>query len=434
MNVKHLIAARPKRGRLIVCAFLFVAALLRYWMSYDPAASVPRHPETFRIAYNLYERGQFANPFIAAETGPSAHLAPVFPGLLAGLMKIFGDKSAGLYAIQLAAVLILALQLFLYPFFSRTLGMGSLTGAIGASTWILAKPYPFFGWEAFYSSLALAGACVLYRRHLDLREPAGSTWVLGSVMGLLSLMIPPALPVLGTWLAWDIWRRRAVFFKRFFLPLVVLPAVIVFPWTIRNYYVFHRFILVRDDLGLELAVSNNDCAQFSMEQNFSGCFQQSHPNRSANEARKVIDLGEPDYNQLRLRGALDWIKAHPRRFAQLSIYRFVAWWMPTESGTLHYADYAGKGRQFERFVIYLMTLLSTAGLVILFRRDFKSAVVCASCLAVFPVIYYFVQYQDRYRYPVMWLTFLLGALPISTFARRVYLRSVMAPSGNSFSG
>jgi len=87
----------------------------------------------------------------------------------------------------------------------------------------------------------------------------------------------------------------------------------------------------------------------------------------------------------------------------------------------------------ERFVIYLMTSLSTVGLVILFRRDFKSAVVCVSCLAVFPVIYYFVQYQDRYRYPLMWLTFLLGALPISIFVRRVCLRPVVVPGGNSFS-
>ncbi len=433
MNLKELTAVSPRQCRLIVCAFLFTAALLRFWMSYDPAVSVPRHPETFRIAYNIYERGQFANPFIAAETGPSAHLAPVFPSLLAGLMMIFGDKSAGMYAIELASVLIIALQLSLYPFFSRMLGMGSLAGAIGASVWILAKPYPFYGWEAFYASLALAGACCLYRRHLDLQEPEGSTWVLGCVMGLLSLLVPTALPVLGTWLAWDIWRRRAVFFKRFFLPLVVLPTLIVIPWTIRNYSVFHRFVLVRDDLGLELAVSNNDCAQFAMERNFHGCFQVVHPNRSEEEARKLIALGEADYNQLRLREALDWIQTHPHRFARLSAYRFIAWWMPTESGTLRFADYAGRGRLLERFVIYAMTLLSIPGLAILYRRDFKSAAVCASCLAIFPVIYYFVQFQDRYRYPVLWLTFLLGALPISIFAQRVYSRLVVIPSGNSFS-
>jgi hypothetical protein len=411
--------ARYAKRRLIICAFLFVAVLLRYWISYDPDAFVPRHPETFRIAHNLYERGQFANPFISSETGPSAHLAPAFPNLLAGLMMIFGDKSFGLYAIQLVALLVLALQLSLYPLFSRALGMGSLTGVIGACAWILAKPALVYGWEAFYASLALAGACCFYRRQLDLQEPAGSTWALGSIMGLSTLLVPTALPVFGAWLAWDIWKRRAVFFKRFVLPLAVLPSLIVIPWTIRNYSVFHRFIPVRDDLGLELSVSNNYCAQFAMEMNFHGCFQYVHPNRSEKEARKVIDLGEADYNRLRFREALDWIKTHPRRFTWLSTCRFIAWWLPTDSGTLHYAEYPGRGRLLERYVTYSMTLLSIGGLIILYERDVKSAAVCASLLAIFPFIYYFIQYQDRYRYPVMWVTFLLGALPISIFARRL---------------
>jgi hypothetical protein len=420
VNLKKLIAASPKRFRLIVCAFLFIVALARYWVNYDPAISAPIGSETYRIANSLYEHGQFANPFRASQTGPSAHLAPVFPGLLAGLMMIFGNQSAGLYGIQLAAVLILSLQLSLYPLFSRLLGMGSLTGFIAAAAWILGKPELIYGWEAFYASLVLAAACCLYRRQLDLKGPNGSTWVLGCVMGLLTLMLPSVLPVLCLWLAWEVWQRRAVFFKRFLLPLIVLPALIVVPWTIRNYLVFHRFVLVRDDLGLELAVSNNDCAQFSTERNQAGCFQRNHPNANVQEGKKIVELGEPEYNQERLREALDWMKTHPRQFAWLTTCRFIAWWMPTDIGKGSFAEYAGRGRLLERSVIYLMTLLSIAGLVILGRRDFRSAAVCAPCLIIFPILYYFVQYSDRYRDPVMWLTFLLGALPFSDFLQRLF--------------
>jgi hypothetical protein len=413
-----LVPAYPKWRGLTAHALLFFAALLRYWPSYDHTAVVPRHPETYRIAYNLYEHGQFANPFLASDTGPSAHLSPLLPGLFAGLMMIFGVKSAGLWAIQLAGALVLAFQLSLYPLFSGALGMGRLTGATGAVVWILAKPQPFFGWEAFYASFGLALTCCLFRRHLDLQQPQWSSWMLGCLMGLLSLTAPPAIPVLAIWLAWDICNRGAVSFKRFVLPLLVLPALIVAPWTIRNGLVFHQFILVRDDLGLELAVSNNDCAQFSMQQNFNGCFQQFHPNRSGREAKRVIDLGEADYNQLRLRETLTWIKNHPRRFIQLSMYRFIAWWMPTESGTRRYVEYAGRDRLVERSLIYLVTLSSILGWMILYRRDLKSAFLCASCLAIFPIIYYFVQFQDRYRYPVMWLSFLLAALPITAYVDR----------------
>ena len=92
--------------------------------------------------------------------------------------------------------------------------------------------------------------------------------------------------------------------------------------------------------------------------------------------------------------------------------RLIAFWFPTESGSIHYA---GSGRRLERVVIYLMTLLSLEGLVILCRLDVKSAAVCISCLALFPLIYYIVQFIDRYRDPIMWMTFLLGAVPITRY-------------------
>jgi len=89
--------------------------------------------------------------------------------------------------------------------------------------------------------------------------------------------------------------------------------------------------------------------------------------------------------------------------------------MPTETPSVLSRD-----RRVERFVIYTMTLLSIPGLFVLYRRDSRSAVVCSICLAVFPLIYYLVQYDYRYRYPILWVTFLLGALPITALSRRVF--------------
>ena len=66
-----------------------------------------------------------------------------------------------------------------------------------------------------------------------------------------------------------------------------------------------------------------------------------------------------------------------------------------------------------------MTLLSGPGLVILYRRDVKSATLLISCLTVFPLVYYIVQFEYRYRYPIMWVTFLLGAVPITACVRRL---------------
>jgi hypothetical protein len=57
------------------------------------------------------------------------------------------------------------------------------------------------------------------------------------------------------------------------------------------------------------------------------------------------------------------------------------------------------------------------GLFIAFRLDAKTAAICSLWLGLFPIIYYVVQFDSRYRLPIMPLTFLLGALPISTVIR-----------------
>ncbi len=398
----------------LASVLLFVASVSRYWVSFNPGDSVPFDPEASRLAHGLYDEGTFANPFAALDTGPSAHLAPVFPAFMALLMKVFGDLSAGAYAIKLAAVLILSLQLALYPVFSKILGMGEINGIIGAWIWLIAKPSLVYDWEALYAALLIAVACCCYRLYVD-KQGRTMAWLLGCLMGFTILTLPTVAPLYAIWLAWEMWHRKGAFFRRSLVPLIVLPIVIITPWMVRNYLTLHRLML-RDDFGLELSVSNNDCARFGLRANMAtGCFDEFHPNHNVNEAREVLQLGEVEYNDLRLREALLWIGSHPVGFIKLSLTRLIAFWMPTETFTIHDAS----GRRLERVTIYLMTLLSVPGLVILYRRDVTSAAVLLSCLTVFPLIYYVVQFEDRYRYPVMWVTFLLGALPITTCARRL---------------
>jgi hypothetical protein len=433
-------AQRVRQFYVIACVMLFVAGLIRYRVNYDPHGLVPRNPESLALAYNLDATGQFANPFQALATGPSAHLAPLFPAFLALLMKVFGNAGAGLYAIQLAATVILSLQLALFPVFSRMLGMGALNGFLAASIWIVAKVENLYMWESFYAGLLLALACCCYRRYMTSQGQDASRlrWVLGCLMGVSILIIPTVAPIFAVWVLWEFWRARRRLWIESLFPLILLPALVIAPWMIRNYRVFHHVVFIRDDLGLELSVSNNDCAQFGISMNnISGCFFKNHPNISMDQAKLVSQLGEVEYNRLRLRDAMSWIIVHPTRFAKLTAMRFVVFWIPNESGkiflmnatrpaavtpnaTAEVAAGDNDRRLFERAVIYLMTLFSGAGLLILYRRDTKSMAVCMSCLTVFPLIYYVVQFEDRYRYPTLWVTFLLGALPITAVVRVVW--------------
>jgi len=425
---------------LVAGVLIFFAALLRYWMPYDPALSFHRNPEMFSLAYNLAQNGQFANPFARLLTGPSAHLAPAVPGFLALLVKVFGAGGSGMRAVEIASAISVSLLLALFPLMSALLGMGPLNGVLAAFFWIIAKVEINLGSEGFYAALLVAAACCCYRLLLDAEPPsvARLSLLLGRLIGVSLLVIPSIAPVFAVCIVWEMWRKRLDFFKGPALALVLLPALIVTPWLIRNYMVFHRIFFVRDDLGLELQVSNNDCAQFGQSaNNNSGCFYKFHPNVNPAEAQKVLELGETRYNDLKLIEAKDWIKAHPAQFARLTAMRFIVFWVPNDSGKIFFwmpppvvkTDFADPGlvqamgpalpgndtrRVREWLVIYLMTLLSVAGLVMLYKRDMKSTAILVSCLIFFPLIYYFVQFDGRYRYPILWITFLLGSLPIST--------------------
>jgi hypothetical protein len=414
------------------CIVLFLATLARYWVSYDPSASLDG-AEGWRLAHNLLNEHQFANPFEPLDTGPSALLAPAWPVFLALEMKTFGGGNAGdVYAIRWAAVLIIALTTALFPVFSRRLGMGEFNGIIGACIWILGKPV-MVPWDGFYGAILLAVTCYVYREYLE--ESAQSAgrraWILGCLMGFMMLTIPGVAPLLAAGLAWEIWRRKIAFFKKSLLPLILLPALIVSPWTVRNYLVFHSLVPIRDDFGLVLWEANNDCAQFSAVLNWTSvCPENHHPNKDLNEAKRVLELGEPKYFELRRQEALHWIWDHPVRFLKLAAMRFVFFWMPSESGTIH----VGHGRHLERVVIYLMTLLSGAGLLILYQKDARSAAICMSCLTLYPLVYYILQFEDRYRYPIMWITFLLGALPITTYMLRGFWNALYARERSAAQG
>ena len=228
----------------------------------------------------------------------------------------------------------------------------------------------------------------------------------------LILTSPTGVVILIAWLAWLAWRDRLAIFKGSHLIFILVLTLIVAPWLLRNYLVFDRFILVRDNFGLELAVSNSDGAMFGLQQNNdSGHLGKVHPFQSVKEAKKVLTYGEAMYNEKRLREALTLDQDSPASIFEV-VRRQVCLVLDPPAIASSYAV-LGPGRIVERIAVYPMTLLSVAGLWILCRRDKTSAMVCITCLALFPLVHYVVQSSFRYRFPILWVTFLLGAFRLA---------------------
>ena len=110
------------------------------------------------------------------------------------------------------------------------------------------------------------------------------------------LLIPSVAPIYPVWLAIGCRRR---------LPFASLATAVLLltlsPRILRNWLVLGWPVWGRDNLGLELYTSNNDCASAAFATMMkSGCHAKTHPNANSEGAAQVRDRGEIAYNHRKL--------------------------------------------------------------------------------------------------------------------------------------
>ncbi|MCE5307160.1 MAG: hypothetical protein LLG20_05925 [Acidobacteriales bacterium] len=176
----------------------------------------------------------------------------------------------------------------------------------------------------------------------------------------------------------------------------LMALAVPLPWVVRNQVVL-GVPVIKNALGVNLHVSNNDCASSSFILNLrSGCLGKHSPDANRAEADLVADMGEGRYDAYRLNTAKSWISAHPGIFCRLTAQRVLEFWFPNVAeGPFAYT-------------IATITLLSLAGFVLMARQDvlFLRFAVWTSLL--YPLVYYVVFSDSRYRIPILWIS-LLGA-------------------------
>ena len=70
--------------------------------------------------------------------------------------------------------------------------------------------------------------------------------------------------------------------------------------------------------------------------------------------------------------------------------------------------------------MWFMTLLSIPGLWLLWKKNAHAAGILALWLVLFPLIYYVVQFDPRYRFPILWVNFLLAGILMAELAKGVW--------------
>jgi hypothetical protein len=358
--------------------------------------------ETGAIAASLVRGSGFADPFLIP-TGPTAHAPPVYVLLLA---LLYGTLGFTLVAGIVHWLLVLGAYSVMYgmlPWVGEKVGVGRESGFIGGVAGALFLMWP--GEVEGFAGVVLALLMVAFLARWSAASQRNWHAVLLGLAAGVSLHLQPALlPVLLGCLAFELWWRRGHGSSRGVALVVLGMAVACVPWAVRNQVVFGEQFFVRDNLGLELYVGNHPGAHADIDVS-SRRRSFRHPRTDLAEAELVRALGEPEYNRRKARAALTWIRREPGSFARLTGTRAAYLWL----GPLH------DPRLTRTFAA--LTILALAGAFRVMPRlapPQRAALLIP--LATYPLIYYVVAYQARYRDPINWVLFLLaGAALWSVF-------------------
>ena len=358
--------------------------------------------EMGRIARALASGHGYADPF-EGHTGPTAWTPPLYPLILAAVFKLFGvyTPASAWVILAINSVFSAATAPTVYQIAGRT--FANRPDAVKIALWSgwLWALYPAamqyavkWVWDMSLTACLFAWVIVLALKLRD--EPALTRlWlVFGTLWGLIALSNSSLLAFLPFCMLWIVWptRRNPGTLRRLILASVCCCAV-VSPWIVRNYTAFHAFVPLRSNFGAELYES----AQLENE-GYPTMATLPH-NQASPDFQRYKRLGELAYSREQGDRAKAIIQQHPGIFASHILRRIYFFWAsvphPTEHGWKGVV--AETAREFSHAFLSLAGLL---GLALALRDRVPAAWLFFWAFAIYPLLYYVVTVQARFRHPL----------------------------------
>lgn len=382
---------------IVVVAFVFRLLVITVGHTYR---ITPRRDhfqfgwETGRIARSIAQGHGFSSP-TDLDSGPSAWTAPLYPYILAGILKIWGVYTPA------SAWVILAFNSFWAALTCWTLYLiaarifADWVARVTAWTWAV-FPYLLYWavrvvWETSLTTFLLTLVLWLTLRLHDDRTHRRIWAYLGLLWGVIVLTNTALVILLPFFLAWAIARaphRRAAFTGSVACVLLVIFCAV--PWTVRNYRVFGRFLFIRDNLPLELYEANNDHSGGLWTRN-------EHPGNDPIAMKRMQELGEIGFMDEKNAEFHAFVHEHPGDFVRFTIERIWYFWAAPPQATI----VAGYDLWVARHVQFaLAAAFAFAGLVLAFLRKNPYRWLLAPFLLIYPLPFYVVNPLPRYKHPI----------------------------------
>ena len=370
------------------------------------------------LAGHGFSFGQFWWPYTSANT-PTAQWSFLYVLYLAGVYLIFGFH-------PLVARLIQAIVAgSLMPWLVYRLGKRSFGATVGLAAAAIMAVYIYF---IYYNAALMTetfftlGALWAFDLAEQIKASAGQRWrdwlFLGVAMGITILIRQTYFPIvvlIGAWLVYVTPGQRTKTLLRFALSVGVV-ALLILPWTIRNYAAYGQFVLLNTNAGFAFFFDNNPAQGTNAALLNSATYFQLIP-------PALRGLNEAALDSALMRLSIQFVLKDPGRYLLLSLNRFKDqfWFWPSpQSGFISNISRVGSFGLFFPFMLYGAYLnIKTIKQVRLSAWLATPAALWLVFFVVYNLEYLLSWGSVRYRLPTDAVMIIFAGLALVTLARRI---------------
>lgn len=317
------IKTQPVKKALIPLVILCMGFIARvWWIRTIPTEQLYDFDAYYRIAQNIFEGKGFTY-----EGAPIAFQGMFYSWSLGMLFKLFGTASVGLAkwfnviygTLTIGLVYKIVLQITKDKENSDILALGAM-----AITAFLPHHIAYCSATGTEILMALLLALLIYIQV----SPLNHKWkypVMGLLTGICALTKPfyLAYPIIIGFSEWMMHKDLKRSASRGLLVWVVM-ALVIAPWTYRNYMAFGRYIPVSYNSGFNLYINNNPNNVHGGWMSFEDLYKtdeiQAIIDKHLENGNKSIKLASDIEVDLKPH-AVQWIKENPSEFAKLGLIR-----------------------------------------------------------------------------------------------------------------
>ncbi len=399
LNNRSLKSAAQIRLLIAVSALAVIIriAAIYIWGSEIEETVYEYDPISRNIAAGL---GYSWDLYGSTETAPTAWMAPVYTYMLAAYYWIIGDNLTGMAIFQAVAGGITCLLIGLVGNAVSNVRTGLIAAALFAIyPEMILLPLKFVD----ESWLLLWMLCIVYLGALYLQTGNRRIVILAGIFsGIASLTHESALICPIALMIWVLLKRGLS--RRWLIDSLLLLSVtivVIAPWTVRNYLVFDKFVLIRTNFWVN-AWRGNFPGATGTPRNFNNTL---HDLALDPEYRAVIDpqlVGdEIQREEVYKKLAIRHITEDPVRYIGLTLRRMQYFWTvdPTHPLTGHPLYWAPW---------FLLIILSLIGAISV-RKHWQDYSFWYLIFIITTVVYSLMLVLPRYRIPLLPGLMLLAA-------------------------